>query len=176
MIFSPHDMTKPVAISKGSRSTSHLLATLKPHREAYRLKLEYDSLDQNDPCPTFSFRIVSKPAQDVITEDVACEGNPLPPTSLTIDTDDFAHSGYYAFPSDFLEASKKKSGSLYYDIILRFGNPDPKAEYYLDVETRSDFLASGLSFQLLYEDSHKNLQALGKSLVLDSGAKSKTLV
>jgi len=29
-----------------------------------------------------------------------------------------------------------------YDIVLKWPDADPKAEYYLDVETRSDFLAN----------------------------------
>lgn len=41
---------------------------------------------------------------------------------------------------------------------------NPNATYYMDVETRSDFLTGQISFNLLYEHSDKTLRPLGHSV------------
>ena len=88
----------------------------------------------------------------------------MPPSFLTIETDDFMHSGDYSFPSSFIQkATHGKHGGLEYDIILEWPGADPEAEYYIDVETRSDFLTGQFAFVLLYEDKHQELEMLGKS-------------
>ena len=50
-----------------------------------------------------------------------------------------------------------------YDIVIEWPYADPNATYYMDVETRSDFLASQLQFSLLYEHHDKTLRPLGHS-------------
>ena len=70
--------------STGSRITSSLLYPLKPQKKAYRLKLEYDSLDMDDPCPTFDLRIVVKPISEVVWEHLQCNGKTLPPASINV--------------------------------------------------------------------------------------------
>jgi hypothetical protein len=147
-----------------------MLTPLKAQRRGYLLKLEYDSLDQDDACPTFELRVVSKPQKDVINEDVSCMGYSLPPSHIPIDKSDFSHSAMYSMNSNFLEkVGKRKSGSIQYDVVLDFVGADPDAEFYLDIETKTDFIATSLSYQLMYEDKDKTLRPLGKSIILDSG-------
>ena len=90
-----------------------------------------------------------------------------------IGTSDFSHSGDYSFPSDYIASATAGSGlGLEYDIVLKWPEADPDSEYYLDVETRSDFLANQMSFSLLYEDSNKVLRPLGKAMTVLSATKS----
>jgi hypothetical protein len=57
-----------LAWTTGSRVTSTFLHTVKAQKKAYRLKIEYDTLDQDDPCPTFDLRIIVKPIAEVVNE------------------------------------------------------------------------------------------------------------
>lgn len=50
-----------------------------------------------------------------------------------------------------------------YDIILKWPNADPQAQYYLDIETESDFLTGQMTFTLFYEDEQRALEVLGHS-------------
>lgn len=50
-----------------------------------------------------------------------------------------------------------------YDIVLEWPFADPNSTYYVDVESRSDFLTGQLQFNLLYEHSDKTLRPLGHS-------------
>jgi hypothetical protein len=63
---------------------------LKPQEKAYRLKLEYESLDQGDPCPTFQFQVEVKPVALTVNENFKCNGRTVPPRDVKIETDDFA--------------------------------------------------------------------------------------
>ena len=49
------------AWTEGSRTSSTLLQTIKAQDRAYRLRLEYESLDQDDPCPTLELRVILRP-------------------------------------------------------------------------------------------------------------------
>lgn len=78
------------------------MTLLKPERKAYKLKIQYDSLDQVDPCPVVYVRIILKPVQDVVNENLHCFGKPLPPSTIPINKDDVALVGEYSFPSEFI--------------------------------------------------------------------------
>ena len=137
---------------------------LKPQQRAYRLKLEYESLDENDACPTFELRVGIKPMDEVVSENFRCYARTEPPTTITIKDDDYSLSSEYSFSSDFIHRVNDGDGTdLEYDVVLEWPDADPKAEYYLDVETRSDFLTSQLTFSLLYEGHNRELKLLGRS-------------
>ncbi len=94
-----------------------------------------------------------KPLSDIIRENLKCLGKPLPPSTIPMNSDDVSLSGEYSFSSDFiLKALEGEKTSFEYDIILDWHGADPNADYYLDIESRSDFLANQLTFTLLYED------------------------
>ena len=50
--------TEARAWTVGSGGTASFLHLVEPQKRAYSLKLEYDSLDQDDACPTFDLRII----------------------------------------------------------------------------------------------------------------------
>jgi len=86
-------------------------------------------------------RIISKPINDTIRENLHCRGKPLPPTTVPIKSDDVVVSGEFAFPGDWLaKAAEDPDAGLEYDVVLEWPNADPNSTYYLDVESRSDFL------------------------------------
>jgi hypothetical protein len=168
-LFENSKSTVAIAWTRGSRASSSLLLYVKPQRKAYRLRLEYDSLDQNDPCPKFDLRVSIKPIDEVVSENFRCYARTLPPSSIKIEEDDFGLSKEYSFGSDFITKATDGEGDLEYDVIIHFNHADPNAEIYLDVETRSDFLTSQMSFSLLYEDNKKDLKLLGRSQQVGAG-------
>jgi hypothetical protein len=100
----------------------------------------------------------------VANENFKCYARPMPPSTITVKGDDFSLSNEYSFPSDFIEKVKEgQKDDLEYDVVLEWPDEDPNSEYYLDVESRSDFLVSQLTFSLLYEDTHRELKILGRS-------------
>ena len=154
----------PLGVTLGGRSASTLFVPLKRAERAHKLTLEYDSLDQNDACPLIHVRIISKPMNDTIRENLRCSGKQLPPASVPIKTDDVVVSGEFAFPGDWLaKAAQNPADGLEYDVVLEWPNADANTTYYLDAETRSDFLTGQLTFSLLYEHADKSLRPLGHS-------------
>jgi len=96
-----------------------------------------------DPCPVVYLRIILKPVSDIINENLRCLGKPLPLSTIPINSDDVSFSGEYSFSSDFItKALEGEKTSLEYDIVLDWHGADPKSVYYIDVESRSDFLAN----------------------------------
>lgn len=169
--------TSALAWTTGSRSSSTLLHPLKAQEKAYRLKLEYESLDQADPCPTFDLRIIAKAIDDVVNENLRCHAKPLLPPAVAVHSDDFMWSGSFAFPSDFIStATGGRGGSLEYDVLLEWPTADPSATYYLDVEAESDFLSGQVTFSLLYEGKDRALRLLGRSHPLPSAAGGGQLI
>lgn len=163
--------------SIGGRSSATLFMPLKHEERAYRLVLEYESLDQDDPCPLAHVRIITKPVNDTIRENLVCRGKPLPPSTVPLKTDDVVVSGEFAFPGDWLaKAVKDTSAGMEYDIILEWPFANPNATYYLDVETRSDFLTGQISFNLLYEHTDKTLRPLGHSIQVGTAMDGGELV
>jgi len=112
----------------------------KPQKRAYTLKIEYDALDQDDACPTFDLRIILKPVNDSISSNLHCPSKPLPPTSLDIVKDDVELSETFSFGHDFIEKVTEQGGPLEYDIAINWPNSEPTAQYYLDIESKSDVL------------------------------------
>ena len=109
---------------------------------AYRLKIEYESLDQADPCPTFELRIIVKALEDVMNENLRCHASPLLPPSISIHSDDFVWSGSFSFTSDYVtKAIGGRNNNFEYDLLLEWPTADAKASYYLDIEAVSDFLS-----------------------------------
>jgi hypothetical protein len=107
------DDKKPLGYSIGGRSSASLFMPLKQEERAYRLVLEYESLDQDDTCPIAHIRIISKPVNDTIHENLVCRGKPLPPSHVPIKTDDMVISGEFAFPGDWInKAVKDQSAGL----------------------------------------------------------------
>lgn len=168
---------KPIGYSIGGRSTSTLFMPLKQEERAYRLVLEYESLDQDDACPLVQVRIISKPINDTIRENLHCRGKPLPPTTVPIKADDVVVAGEFAFPGDWLaKAVPGPADGLEYDVVLEWPNADPNSTYYLDVESRSDFLTGQLSFNLLYEHADRSLRPLGHSVQVGTAMDGGQLV
>jgi hypothetical protein len=64
---------------------------------------------------------------------------------------------------DFIQKVTDQGGPLEYDIALNWPNADPNAQYYLDVESKSDVLTGQMTYTLLYERKDKSLGLLGKS-------------
>ena len=153
-IYENQHSESPISWTTGSASQSNLLIRLKPQEKAYRLKLEYESLDQEDSCPTFNFKIEVKPVHLVVDENFKCHGMSVPKRDVLIETDDFAQYHHHAFPSDFILSTTKghKSEPFEYDMILKWPFADEHAKYYLDIETESDYLTGQMTFELLYED------------------------
>lgn len=57
-------------------------------KKAYKIKIEYDSLDEDDECPRFHLRTILEPIQEIADFVMKCNGAPLPPNSLTVIDDD----------------------------------------------------------------------------------------
>lgn len=176
-LYENADAKDAIAWTTGSRSSQTVLSALRSNERAYRLKIEYETLDQNDPCPSFDLRIMVKAIDNVVNENLRCHGKPLPPAAVRMDNDDFVFSGSYSFPSDYLaKAQGGDDGSLEYDLLLDWPTASPDATYYLDIEAQSDFLATQVSFMLFYEAKDRALKLLGRSHPLPSAAHETHLV
>lgn len=162
--------TEAHAWTVGSGNTASFIHLVKPQKRAYSLKIEYDSLDQDDPCPTFDLRIILKPVEDAVNGNLHCPGKPLPPATVDILHDDFESSGVYSFGSEFIHKVTEQGGALEYDIALNWPNADPTAQYYVDVEGKSDVLTGQMTYSLLYEKKDKTLGLLGRSHPVGSSA------
>jgi len=174
---SDHKTKKPLGYSIGGRSTSTLFMPLKQDERAYRLVLEYESLDEDDACPLVHVRIIAKPMNDTIRENLRCRGKPLPPSTVPIHSDDVVVSGEFAFPGDWLaRALGDPANGMEYDVVLEWPDAEPNSTYYLDVESRSDFLTGHLSFHLLYEHTDRSLRPLGRSVQVGTAMEGGQLV
>ena len=101
------DRKNPIGYSVGGRSSASLFMHLKQAETAYTLYLEYDSLDQEDVCPISHVRIIAKPINDTIQENLVCRGKPLPPNHVTFKSDDVVVNSEFAFPGDWLNKAVK---------------------------------------------------------------------
>jgi len=79
---------------------------------------------------------------EAVAENFRCYARAEPPTHVDIKGDDFSLSNEYSFSSEFIKKINDGDTDLEYDIVLSWPGADPKSEYYLDVETKSDFLTS----------------------------------
>ena len=104
--------------------SSTFIKMVKPQEKAYRLRIEYETLDFEDTCPLFNLHVISKPIDDVIHENLHCHAKPLPPPSIAVNSDDFIFEGEFAFPSDFLKKETDNDGSLEYDVVIEWPNAD----------------------------------------------------
>jgi hypothetical protein len=96
---------------------------------------------------------------------------------VPVKTDDVVVSGEFAFPGDWLaKATGREAGGMEYDVVLEWPNADPNTTYYLDVESRSDFLTGHLTFTLLYEHGDRSLRPLGHSLQVGTAMEGGQLV
>jgi hypothetical protein len=155
--------TEALAWTVGSGNSQSFIYLAKAQKRAYSLKIEYDALDQDDPCPTFDLRMILKPVDETLRANLKCPGAPLPPASIDITGDDFEKSASYSMGYDFIQKVTDQGGPLEYDIALNWPNADPNAQYYLDVESKSDVLTGQMTYTLLYERKDKSLGLLGKS-------------
>lgn len=106
-LYEDSESSEPAVWTTGSRTTATFLHAVAPQDSAYRLRIEYESLDQEDACPRFELRIIVKPMVSVVNENFRCQGKRLPPGSLDIELgghDTFSQTGTYAFPSSFLNS------------------------------------------------------------------------
>lgn len=117
-------------------------------------------------------RIILVPVDQTLDTHLACRGDELPPLNIEIKDSDFSLTGTYAFTRDFIHKVTDKGGDLQFDIDLKWPGADPKAEYYLDVETKSDVLTGQMTFTLLYPKADKSLAMLGRSHPVGSTAHS----
>jgi hypothetical protein len=162
--------SEALAWTTGSGSSSSFVYLAKAQKRAYSLKIEYDALDQDDSCPTFDLRIILKPVDEALKANLKCPGAPLPPASVDITGDDFEKSASYSMGYDFIQKVTDQGGPLEYDIALRWPGADKDAQYYLDVESKSDVLTGQMTYTLLYERKDKSLGLLGKSHPVGSSA------
>jgi len=58
--------------SEGSRQQKSFVSALPGQRNAYRLKLLYDSLDEADTCPLFDMRVAVKESANIVSENMVC--------------------------------------------------------------------------------------------------------
>lgn len=101
---------------------------------------------------------------EAVNENFRCYARTEPPPSVEVRGDDFTLSNEYSFSSGFIQKVNDGEGDdLEYDVVIGWPEADPKAEFYLDVETRSDFLTSQMTFSLLYEAKNKEMKLLGRS-------------
>lgn len=159
-----------LAWTKGAGNAWSFVHVVKPKKTAYYLKIVYDSLDQDDSCPTFDFRVILKPVANALASNLLCEPHSVPPQSVAITGDDFELSETYAFSSTFIHKVTDKGGDLEFDMRLSWPNADKEAQYYLDVESKSDVLTGQMTFTLLYEKPDKSLAPLGRSHPAGSSA------
>lgn len=159
-----------LAWTKGAGNAWSFVHVIKPKKTAYYLKIVYDSLDQDDPCPTFDFRVILKPVANALASNLLCEPHPVPPLSVGIVGDDFELSETYAFSRAFIHKVTDKGGDLEFDMRLSWPHADKEAQYYLDVESKSDVLTGQMTFTLLYEKPDKSLALLGRSHPAGSSA------
>lgn len=125
-LYENSDSHDAFAWTTGTGMAQSLFHHVKAQQRAYRLKIEYESLDQVDPCPTFTLRVITKPINDTQAESVHCAGHPLPPAKVLIDDADFDSTGEFAFSSDFIsKAMEGRSDELEYDVALEWPNADP---------------------------------------------------
>jgi hypothetical protein len=92
---------------------------------------------------------------EAVDENFRCYARAEPPTHVDIKGDDFSLSSEYSFSSEFIKKINDGDTDLEYDMVLSWPDADPKSEYYLDVEAKSDFLTSQMTFSLLYEGKNK---------------------
>lgn len=159
-----------LAWTKGAGNAWSFVHVAKPKQTAYYLKVVYDSLDEDDACPAFDFRVILKPVANALASNLLCEPHPVPPLSVAISGEDFVLSETYAFSSSFIHKVTDKGGDLEFDMRLAWPNADKDAQYYLDVESRSDVLTGQMTFTLLYEKPDKSLALLGRSHPAGSSA------
>ena len=161
-----------LAWTKGSGSSWSFVHLAKPQKKAYTIKLVYDSLDQDDACPLFDLRVMLVPVDSALSTHLSCGKDDLPPLRVDITGGDFELSGKYQFSREFIHQVTDKGGDLQFDIDLQWPGADPQAQYYLDIETKSDVLTGQLTFTLLYQKPDKSLAILGRSHPVGSTAHS----
>lgn len=164
------DASEAHAWTVGSGASASFIHLVKPQKRAYTLKIVYETLDQDDPCPSFDLRVILKPVGDAVSENLHCSGKELPPASIPVATDDFSFSSEYSFGSHFISKVTEQGGALEYDVLIKWPGADPESQYYLDVESKSDVLTGQMTFTLLYEAPGGHLELLGRSHPVGSSA------
>lgn len=137
--------------SKLGFKTRHLTALLDPEvTKVYKLKLVYDELDSADSCPLYSLRIAMKPIDLLLSENLKCKQNDLPPDQVNIEGGKFLLEQQFSMSSSFIKLFyDEQSQSLTYDIDLDFEN----ADYFFDAQLRHDFLTANMDMRLLIRGS-----------------------
>ena len=65
-------------LAQSNPGTKSLSVVLTARRRAYRMKIIYAFLDENDTCPMYDLTVALKPLKDIITENLVCKKN-IPP-------------------------------------------------------------------------------------------------
>lgn len=123
-------------------------------------------------------RIAVKTLENAIAENFRCPGNPMPKSSITVDSSDVSISGAHSIP---LSAIKRANGNewwhgLEYDILVDWHGVDQNATYDIDMEVSSDFLTGQVTFELLYENKRGKYVPLARGQQQDNPVKSGPFV
>ena len=122
-------MTNLITFTKPSHSYKEFIISLKAQKKAYRLKIVEDTLDENDPCPTYQMRVALKPFTQIMNENLRCNGKSMPPSLFKVDKDNYDADGEYSVSSEFIEKytlnqpqmkdeNGKNAKSISYDIEI----------------------------------------------------------
>jgi hypothetical protein len=111
--------------------------------------LVYSYLDPEDTCPLFDLHIAVKAMDEIAMEDLDCEGADLPPETIKVNKSLFKIDETYSFGYEYLlQEADATTAILDYDIMIDF----PHADYFFDIEIKSDFLTSNMHLELFAKD------------------------
>ena len=117
------------------------------------MKMVYSFLDTTDTCPLYDLHIAVKTLGYLADEDLVCEKRDLPPPVIKVDKSLFKIHENFGFSYEYLrENADPQTNALEYDIMIDF----PHAEYFFDIEVKSDFLTTNLELQLFALDPSTN--------------------
>ena len=114
-----------------------LSIVLDGRKQAYKMKIIYEFLDPNDPCPLYSLVVALKPLTDLVKENLVCKKNVLPGEYYKITGPMYKHEKNYAFSSEFL-TQLQDLGSSYFDMTIEFEHSD----FNFNTEYKTDFLTT----------------------------------
>jgi hypothetical protein len=71
--------------------TKTLSVILTARRRAYRMKIIFAVLDENDICPLYDLTVALKPLKDIMKENLVCKKNILPGEYYKIEGKTYKH-------------------------------------------------------------------------------------
>lgn len=106
-------------------------------------------MDPEDTCPLYDLHIAVKAMAEIADEDLECEGDDLPPETIKVDRSLYKLDDTYSFGWEYLaQEADPSTAILDYDILVDF----PHADYFFDIEIKSDFLTANMHMELFARD------------------------